>query len=74
MPAMMMTANHTPLADGAGDLFPKGVPSARQAFADYYRKLVEEGRRSAREEPLIPHEEVMRGLDAIIARHEKKSA
>ena len=70
----MNTAHHTPLANDAEAFFPEGVPSARQFFAEYYRKLVEEGRRSAREEPLVEHDEVMRGLDAIIARYEKKSA
>lgn len=62
------------MAGDASDFAPKGVPNARQWFADYYRKMVEEGLRSAREEPLVPHKEAMEILRATIARHEKKRA
>ena len=59
--------------DEAYDYFSaRGVPNARQAFADYYRKLVEEGLRSAREEPLVEHAEVMRLLKETIERHSSK--
>lgn len=54
--------------------FSEGVPSAKSAFAAFYRKMVEEGLRSEREKPLIPHDKVMAILDATITHREKKSA
>ena len=58
----------------AGIDFSEGIPSAKSAFAEFYKRMVEEGLRSEREKPLIPHQEVMARLDATIARREKKSA
>ena len=66
----MNTETHT---NAAFD-FSEGMPNAKTAFADFYRKMVEEGLRSEKEKPLIPHANVMAMLDATIARREKKSA